>query len=106
MLTGIATEAFMRSKVEYLIYKLFKNFNINTNESTLTTKEDIMRSDKQEQWYTDQKCVSIRKEIHSDLNRIRDEYVKRYHRNITLGYIIEMLLSNDSIITGIYNEIR
>ena len=75
-------------------------------KSTLTIKEDNMRSDKQEQWYTDQKCVSIRKEIHSDLNRVRNEYVRRYHRNITLGYIIEMLLSDDPIITGIYNEIN
>lgn len=68
--------------------------------------EETMRSKKQEAWYSDQKCVSIHKDVHDKINRVRDEYVKRYHRNIALGYIVEMLLSNDEVITNIYNEVR
>lgn len=64
-----------------------------------------MRSKKQEAWYSDQKCISVHKDVHNKLNQVRDEYVKRYHRNITLGYIVEMLLSHDDIITGLYNEV-
>ena len=64
-----------------------------------------MRSKKQEAWYNDQKCVSVHKNVHNKLNLVRDEYIKRYHRNITLGYIVEMLLSHDEIITGIYDEV-
>lgn len=65
-----------------------------------------MRSNKQEAWYSDQKCISIHKDVHDKINRVRSEYVKRYHRNITLGYIVEMLLSNDFVVTNIYNEVR
>ena len=65
-----------------------------------------MRSKKQDAWYSDQKCISVHIDVHNKLSRVRDEYVKRYHRNITLGYIVEMLLSRDEIITGIYNEVR
>lgn len=65
-----------------------------------------MRSEKQEQWYADQKCISIKKDTHEVLNRVRIAYIKQYHRNITLGSIIEMLLNNDSVITAIYNESR
>ena len=65
-----------------------------------------MRSPKQEAWYNDQKCISIHKDVHDKLNRVRDEYIKRYHRNITLGCIIEMLLNDDEVITNIYNKVR
>ena len=64
-----------------------------------------MRSKKQEAWYSDQKCISVHKEVHDKLTSVRDEYIKRYHRNITLGYIVEMLLSDDEVITCIYNEV-
>ena len=75
--------------------------------------EEIMRSKKQDTcnvhekkaWYNDQKCISVHRDVHNKINHVRNEYVKRYHRNITLGYIVEMLLSHDEIITGIYNEI-
>lgn len=65
-----------------------------------------MRSEKQERWYAEQKCISISKETHEILNDIRDEYKRRHRRNITLGYIVEMLMTNDKIITDIYNEIK
>ena len=67
--------------------------------------EETMRSQKQEAWYNDQKCISVHKDVHNKLNRVRDEYIKRYHRNITLGYIVEMLLINDEVIANIYNEV-
>lgn len=81
----------------------FIPFNIYAHDNML---EEIMRSKKQEAWYSDQKCISIHRDVHNKLTHVRDEYVKRYHRNITLGYIVEMLLSNDDVITNIYNEVR
>ena len=69
-------------------------------------RRSIMRNLKQEQWYADQKTVSINKDIHSELACVRNMYIKRYHRNITLGNIIELLVRNDEIITAIYNEYK
>lgn len=65
-----------------------------------------MRNTKQEQWYADQKTVSINKDIHSELTCVRNMYIKRYHRNITLGNLIELLIRNDAVITAIYNEYK
>lgn len=65
-----------------------------------------MRNLKQEQWYADQKTVSINKDIHSELTDVRNMYIKRYHRNITLGSLIELLIRNDAVITAIYNEYK
>ena len=65
-----------------------------------------MRNTKQEQWYAGQKTVSINKDIHSELTDVRNMYIKRYHRNITLGNLIELLIRNDAVITAIYNEYK
>ena len=65
-----------------------------------------MRNTKQEQWYADQKTVSINKDIHSELTCVRNMYIKRYRRNITLGNLIELLIRNDAVITAIYNEYK
>lgn len=66
----------------------------------------IMGNLKQEQWYADQKTVSINKDIHNALTCVRKMYIKRYHRNITLGNIIELIIRNDTIITALYNEYK
>lgn len=63
-------------------------------------------SDKRKEWFEGQRCVSICNEIHEALARVRSIYIKRYHRNIALGNIIELLLNNDSAITEIYNEVK
>lgn len=42
--------------------------------------------------------VCIRRELYDELKEIRKEYIHEYHRNITIGYLIEMLFNNDPII--------
>lgn len=87
---------FIRQNV---IYKLFIKLNINKYG------EIKMTSEKKKEWFGKQRCVSIRDEVHDNLTKVRDLYIKRYHRNIALGNIIELLLLNDAIITALYNEV-
>jgi hypothetical protein len=65
-----------------------------------------MITDKKKEWFAGQHCVSIRNEIHANLTKVRELYIKRYHRNITLGNIIELLLTSDDIITALYKEVQ
>lgn len=67
-------------------------------------QEQLLSSNKQ--WYADQKTVSINKDVHNELTCVRKMYIKRYHRNITLGNIIELIIRNDAIITALYDEYK
>ena len=51
------------------------------------------------------KTISINIELHDILRKIRLEYVARTHRNITLGYVMYLYLTNDPIITDITKQI-
>ena len=51
------------------------------------------------------KTVSINIELHDILRKIRAEYIARTHRNITLGCIMYLYLTNDPIITDITKQI-
>ena len=51
------------------------------------------------------KTISINIELHDILRKIRLEYITRTHRNITLGCVVYLYLTNDPIITDITKQI-
>lgn len=51
------------------------------------------------------KTISIDIELHEILRKIRAEYINRAHRNITLGYIMYLYLTDDPVIIDIKKQI-
>lgn len=51
------------------------------------------------------KTISIDIELHEILRKIRAEYINRTHRNITLGYIMYLYLTDDPVIIDIKKQI-
>lgn len=51
------------------------------------------------------KTISIDIELHEILRKIRIEYIKRTRRNITLGCIMYLYLTDDPVIVGIKKQI-
>ncbi len=64
-----------------------------------------MTTEKQLQWHRRHNNLSVGRDFFTELETVKNEYIKRYNRNEKVGYIVEALVHHEEPFISIYNEL-